>query len=97
MEKSSQIAWKIVPLRHFSPLKVVPLIEVLLYIIIRIPSYPMVGHTVKGKVTGSNLDSDDIPPNAYLQQVWPRGYLGRISREGVKLGRNPRKVTPMKH
>jgi hypothetical protein len=30
MEKSSQI-WKIVPLRHFFPLKVVPLIEVLLY------------------------------------------------------------------
>jgi hypothetical protein len=33
MEKSSQIAWKIVPLRHFFPLKVVPLIEVLLYIV----------------------------------------------------------------
>jgi hypothetical protein len=31
MEKSSLIAWKIVPLRHFFPLKVVPLIEVLLY------------------------------------------------------------------
>jgi hypothetical protein len=31
MEKSSQIAWKIVPLRLFFPLKVVPLIEVLLY------------------------------------------------------------------
>jgi hypothetical protein len=31
MEKSSQIAWKIVPLRHYFPLKVVPLIEVLLY------------------------------------------------------------------
>jgi hypothetical protein len=31
MEKSSQITWKIVPLRHFFPLKVVPLIEVLLY------------------------------------------------------------------
>jgi hypothetical protein len=31
MEKSSQIAWKIVPLRRFFPLKVVPLIEVLLY------------------------------------------------------------------
>jgi hypothetical protein len=31
MEKSSQIAWKIVPLRHFFPLKIVPLIEVLLY------------------------------------------------------------------
>jgi hypothetical protein len=30
MEKSSQRAWKIVPLRHFFPLKVVPLIEVLL-------------------------------------------------------------------
>jgi hypothetical protein len=30
MEKSSQIAWKLVPLRHFLPLKVVPLIEVLL-------------------------------------------------------------------
>jgi hypothetical protein len=35
MEKSSQIAWKIVPLRHFFPLKVVPLIEVLLYICCR--------------------------------------------------------------
>jgi hypothetical protein len=32
MEKSSQIAWKITPLRHFFPLKVVPLIEVLLYL-----------------------------------------------------------------
>jgi hypothetical protein len=31
MEKSIQIAWKIVPLRHFFPLKVVPLIEVLRY------------------------------------------------------------------
>jgi hypothetical protein len=31
MEKSSQIAWKTVPPRHFFPLKVVPLIEVLLY------------------------------------------------------------------
>jgi hypothetical protein len=31
MEKSSQIALKIVPLRHFFSLKVVPLIEVLLY------------------------------------------------------------------
>jgi hypothetical protein len=31
MEKSSQIAWKFVPLRHFFPLKVVPLIEILLY------------------------------------------------------------------
>jgi hypothetical protein len=30
MEKSSQIAWKIVPLRQFFPLKVVPLIKVLL-------------------------------------------------------------------
>jgi hypothetical protein len=30
-EKSSQIAWKIVPLGHFFPLKVVPLIKVLLY------------------------------------------------------------------
>jgi hypothetical protein len=32
MEKLSQIAWKLVPLRHFFPLKVVPLIEVLLYL-----------------------------------------------------------------
>jgi hypothetical protein len=32
VKKSSQIAWKIVPLRHFFPLKVVPLIEVLLYL-----------------------------------------------------------------
>jgi hypothetical protein len=31
VQKSSQIAWKLVPLRHFFPLKVVPLIEVLLY------------------------------------------------------------------
>jgi hypothetical protein len=31
MEKSSQIACNFVPLRHFFPLKVVPLIEVLLY------------------------------------------------------------------
>jgi hypothetical protein len=32
MEKSSQIAWKIVPLRQIFPLKVVPLIEGLLYL-----------------------------------------------------------------
>jgi hypothetical protein len=38
MERSSQITWKIVPLRHFFPLKVVPLIEVLLY-----SSYKRVG------------------------------------------------------
>jgi hypothetical protein len=31
MEKSSQIAWKLVPLRHYFPLKILPLIEVLLY------------------------------------------------------------------
>jgi hypothetical protein len=31
MEKSSQIAKKNVPLRHFFPLKVVPFIDVLLY------------------------------------------------------------------
>jgi hypothetical protein len=31
MEKSSQITWIIVPLRNLFPLKVVPLIEVLLY------------------------------------------------------------------
>jgi hypothetical protein len=31
MEKSSQIAWKLVPLILFFPLKVFPLIEVLLY------------------------------------------------------------------
>jgi hypothetical protein len=31
MEKSSQTAWKLVPLRHFFPLKVLPLIEVLPY------------------------------------------------------------------
>jgi hypothetical protein len=31
MEKSSQIAWKLVPLTHFFPLKVALLIEVLLY------------------------------------------------------------------
>jgi hypothetical protein len=34
MENSRQIAWKIVPLRHYFPLKLVPLIEVLLYIYI---------------------------------------------------------------
>jgi hypothetical protein len=28
MEKSGQIAWKIVPLRHYFPPKVVPLIEI---------------------------------------------------------------------
>jgi hypothetical protein len=38
MEKSSQIAWKIVPLRHLFPLKLVPLIEVLLYVMLQIPS-----------------------------------------------------------
>jgi hypothetical protein len=32
MEKSSQIAWKLVPLRHFFPLKVVPLIKLLDYV-----------------------------------------------------------------
>jgi hypothetical protein len=37
MEKSSQIAWKIVPLRQFFPLKVVPLIEVLLYGVSPVP------------------------------------------------------------
>jgi hypothetical protein len=36
MEKSSQIAWKLVTLRHFFPLKVVPLIEVLLYSILQL-------------------------------------------------------------
>jgi hypothetical protein len=38
MEKSSQIAWKIVPLGHVFSLKVVPLIEVLLYV--KIPALP---------------------------------------------------------
>jgi hypothetical protein len=34
MEKSSQIVWKLVPLRHFFPLKVVPLDEILLFILL---------------------------------------------------------------
>jgi hypothetical protein len=34
MEKSSQMAWKVVPLRHIFPLKVVPLVEVLLYVVV---------------------------------------------------------------
>jgi hypothetical protein len=53
MEKSSQIAWKIVLLRHFFPLKVVPLIEVLLCIIFNfhkihdIPHIKGVFHTLR--------------------------------------------------
>jgi hypothetical protein len=47
MENSSQTAWKLVPLRHFFPLKVVPLIEVLLYL----PLLPLVW----GMITGSNF------------------------------------------
>jgi hypothetical protein len=44
MEKSSQIAWRIVPLRHFFPLKVVPLIEGLLeYDIVVVPHH--IGYT----------------------------------------------------
>jgi hypothetical protein len=43
MEKSSQIAWKIVLLRHYFPLKVVPLIEVLLYPVVMTGLGP-VGH-----------------------------------------------------
>jgi hypothetical protein len=52
MEKSSQIAWKIVPLKHFFPLKVVPLIEVLLYInnmVFCVKDWPnpmILGHTL---------------------------------------------------
>jgi hypothetical protein len=38
MEKSSQIAWKFVPPIHFFPLKVVPLIEILLYLQINCPA-----------------------------------------------------------
>jgi hypothetical protein len=44
MEKSSQIAWKLVPLRHFFPLKVVPLIEVLLYFLFYMCGYDLLFH-----------------------------------------------------
>jgi hypothetical protein len=42
MEKSSKIAWKLVPLRHFSPLKIVPLIEVPLYIFFACENFDLV-------------------------------------------------------
>jgi hypothetical protein len=39
MEKSSQTAWKLVPLRHFFALKNVPLIDVLLYSRVHLTTY----------------------------------------------------------
>jgi hypothetical protein len=58
MKKSSQIARKIVPLRHFFPLKVVPLIEVLLYI-----SYPDVAVQVRFEQLIACIPSQGIGRN----------------------------------
>jgi hypothetical protein len=59
MEKSSQIAWKIVPLRRFFPLKVVPLIKVLLY-------NPLSDHPYDRRFTLSDCltgrQSDEVHP-----------------------------------
>jgi hypothetical protein len=66
MEKSSQIAWKIVPLRHYFPLKVVPLIEILLY--------PGTSPRIPNRFRRSYY----IPPGTTLDmQVGPNGKLGR--------------------
>jgi hypothetical protein len=66
MEKSSQVAWKIVPLRHFFPLKVVPLIEVLLY---------------KGRLPTSDYDKWKLSTVALRAvscsfKIWGKYFLG---------------------
>jgi hypothetical protein len=80
MEKSSQIAWKIVPLRHFFPLKVVPLIEVLLY-------------TAFESHTSSLLRGTDTPNTTTLPPTWvqPVANLAEAScrRKGGFTGSNP--------
>jgi hypothetical protein len=57
-EKSSQLAWKLAPLRHFFPLKVVPLIEVLLYLVQEIRNVLVVN---KVRFSGSEKSSQEAP------------------------------------
>jgi hypothetical protein len=61
MKKTSQIAWKLVPLRHFFPLKVVPLIEALLYLLTSLPppeAPPAMGTKIRFMLTSLLLLSE---------------------------------------
>jgi hypothetical protein len=63
MDKSSHIAWKIVPLRYFFPLKVVPLIEVLLQIdIVTLYQIMLIVNIVNtGELQRDKKSTDDLP------------------------------------
>jgi hypothetical protein len=56
------MAWKIVPLRHFFPLKVVPLIEVLLYF----------GQATKAEVQPSEILCDWTPNSVHTRECFER-------------------------
>jgi hypothetical protein len=72
MEKPSQIALKAVPLRHFLPLKVVLLIEVLLY---QIGSFGESGSVVW------------CPYKGYIPAHAPWGFVGKPAcRPGLRRG-----------
>jgi hypothetical protein len=73
-----QIAWKIVPLRHFFPLKVVPLIEVLLYSGFWAIARYCKGNTLrlreaKIKIWFSLLGSKSLPP--FMQTLSKNPYV----------------------
>jgi hypothetical protein len=73
MEKSSQIAWNIVPLRHFFPLKVVPLIEVLLYLL----SPPLLTRDIK-MASGILLsDLKTVKGEFSAQSLWAAASLAQ--------------------
>jgi hypothetical protein len=63
MEKSSQTAW-IVPLRHFFPLKVVPLIEVLLY-------FEKESSKKSGVFTSMEAMAYSLVPFLSFNKAWP--------------------------
>jgi hypothetical protein len=73
MEKSSQIAWKIVPLRHFFPLKVVPFIEVLLYLILQDRSTAKASKPISQggpeRKDGPSLDTRDLLPTTSKKRL----------------------------
>jgi hypothetical protein len=74
MEKSSQIAWRIVPLRHIFPLEFVPVIEVLLCLVSPLDSHAF-------SVQASKRERS--PVDGAQDEPAPRRRLVRFGRAGT--------------
>jgi hypothetical protein len=77
-EKSSQIAWKIVPLRNSFPLKVVPLIEVLLYAYIYDDIYMYIPHGTRSayhRALSETINVSDVGIGWILVSVLCKVFL----------------------